>query len=72
MLFFKFYDPATEKIEYMGHMYVSIKSNLSDLIPELTRRAKLPAKTQVSYNRSSFLKVPILFENPLKKKSACF
>jgi ubiquitin carboxyl-terminal hydrolase 7 len=54
MLFFKFYDPATEKIEYMGHMYVSIKSNLSDLIPELTRRAKLPAKTQVSYNRSSF------------------
>ncbi len=52
MLFFKFYDPATEKIEYLGHMYVSIKSNLSNMIPELTRRAKLPANTQVVYNRS--------------------
>jgi hypothetical protein len=47
MLFFKFYDPATEKIEYLGHMYVSIKSNLSNMIPELTRRAKLLANTQV-------------------------
>jgi ubiquitin carboxyl-terminal hydrolase 7 len=47
MLFFKFYDPDTEKIEYMGHMYVSIKSNLSALIPELTRRAKLLPNTQV-------------------------
>ncbi len=49
MLFFKFYDPATEKIEYLGHMYVSIKSNLSALIPELRRRAKLPANTEVGY-----------------------
>ncbi len=47
MLFFKFYDPATEKIEYLGHMYVSMKSNLSNMIPELTRRAKLLANTQV-------------------------
>jgi hypothetical protein len=49
MLFFKFYDPATEKIEYVGHMYVSIKSNLSNMIPELTRRAKLLANTQVGF-----------------------
>jgi hypothetical protein len=54
MLFFKFYDPVTEKMEYCGHMHVSIKSNLTDLIPELKRRAKLPANTQVGYNRSSF------------------
>ncbi len=47
MLFFKFYNPATEKIEYLGHMYVSVKSNLSNMIPELSGRAKLPANTQV-------------------------
>jgi ubiquitin carboxyl-terminal hydrolase 7 len=52
MLFFKFYNPASEKIEYLGHMDVSIKSNLSNLIPELTRRAKLPTNTQVGCNRS--------------------
>ena len=52
MLFFKFYDPATEKIEYLGHMYVSIKSNLSNMIPELSRRAKLPANTQVHFQNS--------------------
>ena len=47
MLFFKFYDPAKEKIHYMGHMYVSITSKVSNMIPELARRAHLPPNTQV-------------------------
>ena len=47
ILFFKYYDPAEEKIHYMGHMYVSITSKLSDILPELARRANLPANTQV-------------------------
>lgn len=48
MLFFKFYDPAKEKIYYMGHMYVSITSKVSNMIPELAGRANLPLNTQVS------------------------
>ena len=47
MLFFKFYDPAKEKIHYMGHMYVSITSKVSNMIPELARRVHLPPNTQV-------------------------
>ena len=47
MLFFKFYDPAKDKIHYMGHMYVSITSKVSNMIPELARRAHLPPNTQV-------------------------
>jgi ubiquitin carboxyl-terminal hydrolase 7 len=50
MLFFKFYDPAKEKIHYMGHMYVSITSKVSNMIPELVRRANLPENTQVRSN----------------------
>jgi len=50
MLFFKYYDPAKEKIYYMGHMYVSITSKVSNMIPELARRANLPANTQVCLN----------------------
>ncbi len=51
MLFFKYYDPSKEKIHYMGHMYVSITSKVSSMIPELARRANLPENTQVpSYN----------------------
>ncbi len=47
MLFFKFYDPAKEKIHYMGHMYVAITSKVSSMVPELGRRANLPPNTQV-------------------------
>lgn len=45
MLFFKYYDPAKEKIHYMGHMYVSIASKVSAMVPELLRRANLPDGT---------------------------
>ncbi len=45
MLFFKYYDPRKEKINYMGHMYVSITSKLSSVVPELLRRADLPEGT---------------------------
>jgi ubiquitin carboxyl-terminal hydrolase 7 len=47
--FFKYYDLAVEKIEYMGHIYLPISSKVSDLIPYLARRANLPLNTQVSY-----------------------
>ena len=42
MLFFKYYDPAKEKIHYMGHMYVAITSKVSAMAPELINRAHLP------------------------------
>ena len=42
MLFFKYYDPAKEKIHYMGHMYVAITSKVSTMVPELITRAHLP------------------------------
>lgn len=45
MLFFKYYDPSKEKIHYMGHMYVSITSKVSNMTPELNRRANLPLDT---------------------------
>ena len=41
MLFFKYYDPAKEKIHYMGHMYVAITSKVSAMVPELIDRAHL-------------------------------
>ena len=47
MLFFKYYDPSKEKIYYMGHMYVSITSKVSSMIPELARRANLPGKSSM-------------------------
>lgn len=47
MLFFKFYDPAKEKIYYMGHMYVAITSKVSAMVPELVSRASLPAGTSL-------------------------
>jgi hypothetical protein len=47
LLFFKFYDPATEKLEYMGHKYVLMASKVSTLIPDLVKRAKLPPDTKV-------------------------
>ena len=42
MLFFKYYDPAKEKIHYMGHMYVANTSKVSAMVPELIDRAHLP------------------------------
>ncbi len=48
MLFFKYYEPAKEKIYYMGHMYVSITTRLSNIVPELVKRANLPAGTTLS------------------------
>ncbi len=47
MLFFKYYDPRKEKIHYMGHMYVSITTKLSSVVPELLRRANLPPGTSL-------------------------
>ena len=48
MLFFKYYDPAKEKIYYMGHMYVGITAKMSSVVPELVKRASLPAGTPLS------------------------
>ncbi len=48
MLFLKYYDPAAEKIHYVGHMYISITAKLSSIMPELTRRAYLPADTRLT------------------------
>ena len=31
MLFFKYYEPAKEKVYYMGHMYVGITTKLSNI-----------------------------------------
>jgi ubiquitin carboxyl-terminal hydrolase 7 len=56
LLFFKYYNPATKNILYLGHKYVSITSKVSDVIPELARWAKLPANTEVRlYKIESFL-----------------
>merc|ERR1711881_498266 len=48
MLFFKYYDPAKEKIYYMGHMYVGITAKMSSVLPELVKRASLPAGTPLA------------------------
>lgn len=48
MLFFKFYDAAKEKVYYMGHMYVGITTKMSAVVPELVKRANLPAGTALS------------------------
>ena len=45
MLFFKYYDPSKEKIYYMDHMYLGITTKLSSIVPELVKRASLPAGT---------------------------
>jgi len=47
LLFFKYYDPAKEKIYYMGHSYVSIQAKVSSIVPRLVKRANLPEGTQL-------------------------
>ena len=47
MLFLKYYDPAQEKIHYMGHMYISITAKVSTLVAELAKRAHLPEDTSL-------------------------
>ena len=49
LLFFKYYDPAEEKIIYMGHMYIKITAKLSSVIPTLISRAKLPFGTILDF-----------------------
>ena len=49
LLFFKYYDPAEEKIIYMGHMYIKITAKLSSLVPTLISRAKLPLGTILDF-----------------------
>merc|ERR1719203_1972090 len=48
MLFFKYYEPEKEKVYYMGHMRVGITTKLSDIVPDLVKRANLPAGTTLA------------------------
>ena len=48
MLFFKYYEPEKEKVNYMGHMYVGITTKLSDIVPDLVKQANLPAGTTLA------------------------
>ena len=49
MLFFKYYEPAKEKVFYMGHMCVDITTKLSNIVPDLVKRANLPAGVNKSF-----------------------
>ena len=69
MLFFKYYDPAKEKIYYMGHMYVGITAKMSSVVPELVKRASLPAGTPLSIYeeiRPNYLEKVEDLEKPLE------
>ena len=48
LIFFKYYDPAEEKIIYMGHMIIAITLSCSRFVPDLISRAKLPPGTPLS------------------------
>ena len=56
MLFFKYYDPAKEKIHYMGHMYVAITSKVSAMAPELITRAHLTPGKSTKINKHIYCK----------------
>ena len=43
LLFFKFYDPATETLRYVGHLFAPKACRMSQLYPLLRSMAKLPA-----------------------------
>ena len=47
MLFLKFYDPEAERIHYMGHIYISITSKVSSILPRLRKRAYLPSDARL-------------------------
>ena len=47
LLFLKYYDPAEEKIHYMGHIAVPITMHVSKLRVALTMRAQLPEDTSL-------------------------
>ena len=69
MLFFKYYDPAKEKIYYMGHMYVGITAKMSSVLPELVKRASLPAGTPLAIYeeiRPNYLEKVEDLEKPLE------
>ena len=69
MLFFKYYDPAKEKIYYMGHMYVGITAKMSSVVPDLVQRASLPAGTPLAIYeeiRPNYLEKVDDLEKPLE------
>lgn len=47
MLFFKYYDPAMKKLHYMGHLYLSISTKLSSILPKLCQMANIPHNSKL-------------------------
>jgi len=47
MLFFKYYCPVAKKIYYMGHLYLSITTKLSSIIPKLCELASIPSQSRL-------------------------
>jgi len=47
MLFFKYYDPVMKKLHYMGHLYLSISTKLSSILPKLCQMANIPTNSKL-------------------------
>jgi len=47
MLFFKYYEPSTKKMHYMGHLYLSITTKLSAILPKLCQMANIPQSSSL-------------------------
>lgn len=47
MLFFKYYDPAMKKLHYVGHLYLSISTKLSSILPKLCQMANIPSDSKL-------------------------
>lgn len=48
LIFVKLYDPKTASISFCGHMYVPISAKVSELMPDLCRRAGFPINTPLT------------------------
>lgn len=47
LLFFKLYDPATEKLRFVGHMFASVNARMLDLQADMNRMAGFPASQEL-------------------------
>eukprot|EP00217_Crustomastix_stigmatica_P013559 CAMPEP_0183795834 /NCGR_PEP_ID=MMETSP0803_2-20130417/5345_1 /TAXON_ID=195967 /ORGANISM="Crustomastix stigmata, Strain CCMP3273" /LENGTH=997 /DNA_ID=CAMNT_0026040337 /DNA_START=433 /DNA_END=3426 /DNA_ORIENTATION=- len=49
LVFFKYFDPTTEKLEYAGHMFLSISSRMTDHTLALCKLVNLPSTSELLF-----------------------
>lgn len=74
LLFFKFYDPVSKRLNYSGLGYYDISEKIGNLVPELNRRCGWPIDTELTLYEEQGSNIVIKIHNlnePLEKVNLC-